>query len=83
MSGSCASLRQHEALTLCPARTGSGPPFGDRWSVHLTAHKDDPKYGRHRYGWGFGTPQLGFPRRELPPACVFPEVSLKILNLEG
>ena len=31
--------------------------LGDRWSVHLTTHKDGRQYGRHRYGYSFGTPQ--------------------------
>ena len=37
------------------------PPLGERWSVLLTAHKDDPKCGRYRYGWSFGTPQALHP----------------------
>ena len=42
--------------TAISASGGGHLPIGDRWSAHLTMHRDGRRYGRQRYGWSFGTP---------------------------
>jgi len=62
MRSSCALSLGHWVGSIFLSRTGSDPPLGDRWFVHLTTHKDSPKYETYRYGWSIGNPQVSLNR---------------------